>query len=234
MSENATDDDTGRQVADEVAAREPAPVDIDESKSAPADRQEAGPFDASEVRSMRPYVDLGGIKVAPREGLQLRLEVDERAKRVVAVSLTYAESLLQVQAFSAPKTLGLWHQVRAQISQQMTAQGGQVSETTGSLGPELTVTTALTAEQGGGTREARFVGVDGPRWLLRGVIMGKAVTDAAARAQVDELFRDLVVVRGDQPMPPSEPLPLQVPAGVPQTGTASTDPISGESGVQQA
>ena len=65
--------------ADEVGLREPQAPQIDDAKSAPEDRAEAGPFDASEVPAMRPYVDLGGIKVAPREGtLRERLEAVER------------------------------------------------------------------------------------------------------------------------------------------------------------
>lgn len=200
--------------ADEVELREPQAPQIDDAKSAPEDRAEAGPFDASEVPAMRPYVDLGGIKVAPREGLQLRLEVDERANRVVAVSLDYAESLLQVQAFAAPKTTGLWHGVRAELAQQMAGQGAALVEEEGPLGAELVAQTAVPVEQGGGTRIARFIAVDGPRWMLRGVIMGKAAVDVATRERVIDLFRELVVVRGEQPMPPSELLPLRVPAGV--------------------
>ena len=191
-----------------------AEVEIDESKSAPEDRETAGPFDASEVPAIRPYVDLGGIKVAPREGLQLRLEVDERNNRVVAVSLEYAESLLQVQAFSAPKTTGLWNTIRADLERQLAAQGAEAAEENGPLGTELVARTDVPTEQGGGVRVARFIAVDGPRWTLRGTIMGKAAVDAAAREQIIDLFRELVVVRGDQPMPPSDLLPLRVPAGV--------------------
>ena len=215
--------------AEEVELREPQAPQIDDAKSAPADRAEAGPFDASEVPAMRPYVDLGGIKVAPREGLQLRLEVDERANRVVAVSLDYAESLLQVQAFAAPKSTGLWHGVRAELAQQMAGQGAALVEEDGPLGPELVAQTAVPAEQGGGTRVARFIAVDGPRWMLRGVIMGKAAIDVATRERVMDLFRELVVVRGEQPMPPSELLPLRVPAGV---QAQRQEPAAG--GVQQA
>ncbi|WP_025132844.1 DUF3710 domain-containing protein [Leucobacter sp. PH1c] len=199
--------------ADAVELHETAGETPDETKSAPEDRATAGPFDAAEVPAMRPYVDLGGIKVAPREGLQLRLEVDERANRVVAVSLEYAESLLQVQAFAAPKTTGLWHSVRSELTQQMASQGASAVEETGPLGPELLVQTPAPADQGG-SRVARFIAVDGPRWMLRGVIMGKAAVDAGARERVIDLFREVVVVRGDQPMPPSELLPLRVPAGV--------------------
>lgn len=208
--------------ADELELHEAAAPEVDDAKSAPVDREATGPYDASEVPAMRPYVDLGGIKVAPREGLQLRLEVDERAQRVVAVSLEYAESLLQVQAFSAPKTTGLWNEVRTEIAQQLGSQGAEVSHEDGELGPELLVRSAGTNEQE--VRLARFVGVDGPRWLLRGVIMGRAAAEADAKARVIELFRELVVVRGDEPMPPSELLELKVPAGLAQ----------GETGVQQA
>lgn len=209
--------------SDEVElAQSEAAIEVDSSKSAPEDRETAGPFDIVEVPTMRPYVDFGGIKVAPREGLQLRLEVDERAKRVVAVTLDFEGSLLQVQAFSAPKTTGLWHQVRSEISAQLSSQGARIEEAEGELGPELIAVSSVPAEQGGGTRTVRFVAVDGPRWMLRGVIMGAAAEDAQARARVIELFRDMVVVRGDQPMPPSELLQLQVPAGLAQHPTGTT------------
>src|SRR5690606_34481394 len=46
------------------------------------------------------------------------------------------------------------------------------------------------------------IGVDGPRWFLRGVIGGEAASDPAAAEQVEDLFRLIVVVRGGSPMPP--------------------------------
>jgi len=79
-------------------------------KSAPLDRATGGPFDESEANPVRPYIDLGGIKVLPREGLNLRLEIEEQSKRIVAVGLDYAGSTLQVQPFAAPRTGGLWHE----------------------------------------------------------------------------------------------------------------------------
>ncbi|QIM16565.1 DUF3710 domain-containing protein [Leucobacter insecticola] len=232
------DTQAGEEVVDsgstdvEVREGESSEPEIDDAKSAPADRETEGPFDVAEVPAMRPYVDLGGIKVAPREGLQLRLEVEERTSRVVAVSLDYAGSVLQVQAFAAPKTTGLWGQVRAELTQQMTAQGAKVSEEQGPLGTELLVRSQAPAGQGGGESVVRFIAVDGPRWMLRGVIMGKAASDEAKRADTIELFRELVVVRGDQPMPPSELIPLKVPAGV-QTGN-QPGAAGGQDPVQQA
>jgi len=207
------------QAAGEIDIRDES-VAVDESKSAPEDRESSGPFDISEVPAMRPYVDLGAIKIMPREGLQLRLEVDERNARVIAVTLNYADSMLQLQAFSAPKSTGLWHQVRGELVQQLSSQGAKVREQEGGLGPELLVQSPIPKDQGGGTRVVRFVGIDGPRWLLRGAIMGKAAADAAAQAEINELFRETVVVRGDHPMPPSELLAMKMPAGV--QGTASS------------
>jgi hypothetical protein len=51
------------------------------------DRRANGPFDVSEVSSRDGYVDLGALLIAPRDGLQLRLEVEEATQRVVAVTM---------------------------------------------------------------------------------------------------------------------------------------------------
>ncbi|WP_460773770.1 DUF3710 domain-containing protein [Microbacterium sp. GXF7504] len=190
------------------AASTPAP------KSAPDDRATTGPFDEAEVNPVRPYIDLGAVKVLPREGLNLRLEVEEQSKRIVAVGLDYAASTLQVQAFAAPRSSGLWDDTREQIRQQVRQQGGRVEERTGPLGPELLaeVPVAPNADGTPGMRLARFVGIDGPRWFLRGVIGGAATGDVEAAAQVEDLFRSLVVVRGTTPMPPGDLIPLKMPA----------------------
>lgn len=195
---------------------------IDESKSAPEDRANEGPLDEAEANSVRPYVDLGGIKILPREGLHLRLEIEEGTKRVVAIGLDYAGSTLQVQPFAAPRSTGLWHEIRAQIAEQIAKQGGVITERDGAFGPELVaeIPVAVGADGAGQKRIARFVGVDGPRWFLRGVIAGEAATNPEAAEQVEELFRSIVVVRGTTPMPPRDLIPLRMPAvpgGAPQS-----------------
>lgn len=182
------------------------------SKSAPANRASEGPFDESEANPVRPYIDLGGIKILPREGLNLRLEVEEQSKRIVAVGLDYADSSLQVQPFAAPRTLGLWHETRMQLVDQVRQQGGRVEERDGPLGKELLAEVPGPASEGSNLRLARFVGVDGPCWFLRGVIGGAAASDPEAGAKVEDLFRSIVVVRGGSPMPPRDLIPLKMPA----------------------
>jgi hypothetical protein len=181
-------------------------------KSAPADRAENGPLDESEANAVRPYVDLGGVKILPREGLHLRLEVEEGSQRVVAVGLDFAGSTLQVQPFAAPRSSGLWHEIREQIADQIAKQGGTTTLSDGPFGPELLAEIpAAIAGQPNAKRIARFVGVDGPRWFLRGVIAGEGALDPVAAEQIEELFRSVVVVRGKTPMPPRDLIPLQMP-----------------------
>ncbi|UYN84155.1 MAG: DUF3710 domain-containing protein [Microcella sp.] len=192
----------------------------DDAKSAPADRSELGPLDESEANAVRPYVDLGGVKLVPREGLQLRLEIEEGSKRVVAVGIDYAGSTLQVQPFAAPRSSGLWHEIRAQIVEQIRSQGGETQQRDGTLGPEVVAQIPVAGGAAGATRVARFIGVDGPRWFLRGVVAGAGAVEPEAAAAIDEVFRSIVVVRGTTPMPPRDLIPLHVPQGAVQPPAA--------------
>jgi hypothetical protein len=184
----------------------------DTAKSAPSDREINGPFDEVEVSGVRPYVDLGSIKLVPREGLNLRLEIEEGTSRVVAAALDYQGSTLQVQPFAASRNSGLWGEIRSQLSEQVSKQGGVVVDAEGPLGPELRCRVPVASENGSAFQDVRFVGVDGPRWFLRGVIAGPAATDETQGNAMVELFRSIVVVRGQSPLPPRELLALRVPA----------------------
>jgi hypothetical protein len=44
------------------------------------------------------------------------------------------------------------------------------------------------------------------------VIAGDAAIDPGAAAEIEDLFRSVVVVRGNQPMPPRDLIPLRMPA----------------------
>lgn len=211
MSDNTAIEGTDPAQADtELELNDPD--EIDQSKSAPEDRDVEGPLDDSEANAVRPYVDLGGVKILPREGLHLRLEVEEGSKRVVAVALDYAGSTLQIQPFAAPRTTGLWNEIRAQIADQIQTQGGTTTLADGPFGPELHAQIPTVATAGAGSmRLARFIGVDGPRWFLRGVVAGEGAVDKEAGAKIDDLFRSVVVVRGSTPMPPRDLIPLHMP-----------------------
>lgn len=187
-------------------------TDSADTASADAARRVTGPFDVSEISSRDGYIDLGALLIAPSEGLQLRLEVEEATQRVVAVTMDLNGSSLQLQAFAAPKTEGLWDEIREQIGQSVGSQGGQVDEVEGVFGTELVAKLPAGAPDGSqGYRVARFVGVDGPRWFLRGVLGGAAAMEREAAAPLEALFRQIVVIRGDSPMPPRDLLQLHLP-----------------------
>ncbi|WP_299165046.1 DUF3710 domain-containing protein [uncultured Arthrobacter sp.] len=202
------------QVGDE-ADKTGAPA---EGTTAPG-RAAGGPFDESEKDTTEGYIDLGALRIAAAENLQLRLEVEERTKRVIAVTLDIKGSNLQLQAFAAPRSEGLWDEIRGQIAASVGSQGGTVEERQGEFGTELIAKLpAQTPDGRAGFRVARFVGVDGPRWFLRGVFGGPAAMDPAVAEPMEKLFRNVVVVRGDHPLPPRELLPLRLPkdAGAPK------------------
>jgi Protein of unknown function (DUF3710) len=206
-------------VSDIAPDQDEAPSE-EQPKSAPTDRATMGPLDESEANAVRPYVDLGGVKILPRPDLHLRLEVEEGSKRVVAVGLDYAGSTLQVQPFAAPRSSGLWHEIRQQIVDQIHKQGGSTKVVDGPFGPEVQAEIPVAAGQPGGSRVARFIGVDGPRWFLRGVIAGGGAAGGDAAAQIEDLFRSIVVVRGNTPMPPRDLIPLSMPATGPAAAQA--------------
>jgi hypothetical protein len=205
----------GRKAKKEQVAEPDAAALPEEAADESADRtgrSATGPFDVSEITSRDGYVDLGALLIAPSEGLQLRLEVEEATQRVVAVTMDLNGSSLQLQAFAAPKSEGLWDEIREQIGQSVGSQGGQVEEVQGQFGPELLAKLPAGAPDGSqGYRVARFVGVDGPRWFLRGVLGGAAAMDREAAAPLEALFRSIVVIRGDSPMPPRDLLQLRLP-----------------------
>jgi hypothetical protein len=209
MSEIDKDKNGGDQALSEQTGSDAG----DWEKSAPEGREIDGPLDDSEANPVRPYNDLGGVKVLPREGLHLRLEVEDVTLRVVAVGLDFADSTLQVQPFAAPRSSGLWHEIREQITDQINRQGGRTTLRDGVFGPEVIAEIPVASGgTAGETRIARFVGVDGPRWFLRGVIAGDAAVKPEAAALVEDLFRSIVVVRGSAPMPPRDLIPLRMPA----------------------
>ena len=189
---------------------------------------EHGPFDVADRPSEEGYVDLGALRIAATQGLALRLEVEEKTKRVVAVTLDMDGSSLQLQAFAAPKSETLWDEIRGQIVKSVSSQGGTADELEGRLGTELLARVPAQAQDGSkGYRVARFVGVDGPRWFLRGVFGGPAAMNPDAAAPLEEVFRNVVVVRGDAPLPPRDLLQLTLPrdaSPLPKRGEEAVKP----------
>ena len=198
----ATDDAEGTD--DEPEAPAPSPTD--------AFDRSAGPWDVSEVESTDGYVDLGALRVPGREGMELRLEIDEAAGRVTSATVQLEGSAVQVQVFAAPRTDGIWDEIREEIAAGITRQGGTADEVPGTFGRELIARIPVrTADGRTGHQPARFAGIDGPRWFLRAVFHGLAVHEPEKAGVVEDVVRGLVVVRGAEAMAPRELLELRLP-----------------------
>ncbi|WP_327352887.1 DUF3710 domain-containing protein [Streptomyces sp. NBC_01304] len=212
---DAADDAAGEaeQVVDGVDADEVDSADDDEPRRLnlpPAPRPD-GPWDVSEVGAPgEGRVDLGGIFVPGVEGMELRVEVAGDA--IVAATVVLRDSAVQLQAFAAPKKEGIWGEVREEIASGITQQGGVVDELEGPLGWELRAQVPVQLPDGtGGVQVVRFIGCDGPRWFLRGVISGQGAVQPEAAGVLEQIFKDAVVVRGESPMAPRDPIVLKLP-----------------------
>ncbi|MGY1616290.1 DUF3710 domain-containing protein [Geodermatophilus sp. SYSU D00691] len=179
----------------------------------------SGPYDEADAPDDGVNrVDLGSLRLPAIAGMELRVDVNQQQK-VIGATLRSGESTLSVSAFAAPRAAGIWDAVREDLAKGASGQGASLKEVDGPFGPELagSVLVQQPPQQGQTTapkpvrRPARFIGVDGPRWFLRGMIAGPAGEDPAAAGPLEEAFRQIVVVRGTDPMPVREQLPMTLP-----------------------
>ncbi|NED94100.1 DUF3710 domain-containing protein [Phytoactinopolyspora alkaliphila] len=206
------DDESAGQVD---AGTEPAQDDHAGSPSgADSPPRQAGPFDVSEIarEALSDRIDLGGILVKGVEGLKIQLQVDKRTGRGTSALLAVGDAAVQLVAVAAPRSAGMWEQAMLEITADAERRGGAVQEGSGPFGTEVRVVLPVKTQDGKQGRQAsRISGIDGPRWMLRATFLGKAITDANAFQRLVQLVRDVVVVRGDGPMPPGEVIALRPP-----------------------
>ena len=181
-----------------------------------------GPWDSEEVDDDGDdtRIDLGSLRVPAIDGMQLRMESPGPGGGIQAVSLVLGGSTLELRAFAAPRTEGIWDELRADILDELGRAQARTQEVDGENGIEIIAEVPVrNAEGATGTVQVRFLGADGPRWFLRGVLQGPAAVDEAAARELRDVFRGVVVVRDGQARPPREILPLHIPGAAvsPQT-----------------
>lgn len=175
-------------------------------KVAPFDRETSGPFDVSEVGLLTPYLDFGSIRIAPKADMQIRADVDEVNKRIIAITVEVNKHKMQLQAFAATRSEGLWLSTLEALAKSVSDQGGESAKRSGPLGIELF------AQVPNPQRTSVFIGCDGPRWFLRGVISGDDLSGPSYEEMIS-VFRTTVVNRGETALPPGDLLPLRLPVG---------------------
>ncbi|MCJ0896280.1 MULTISPECIES: DUF3710 domain-containing protein [unclassified Rhodococcus (in: high G+C Gram-positive bacteria)] len=171
-----------------------------------------GPYDITEIDSDDPTagrdgqrLDLGSVLVPMPTGGQLQVEMAPNGSPQ-AVHLVTEHGRITVAAYAAPKSPGQWREVVAELAQSLRDDNSAVSVENGPWGRELAAVTA--------NMDLRFIGVDGPRWMVRCVVAGPSGSTAANTPLVAiarDILRDTVVNRGSEPHPVRTPLPVVLP-----------------------
>ena len=121
------------------------------------------------------------------------------------------------------QTLGLWDDVRGDLLEANKA----ASEVDGVFGTELKLPVNV---KGGKTVNTRIVGVDGPRWMLRGIFSGKAAIDpdSPETEALNKFFAGIVVERGEEPLAPRDLIPMHPPVAPAERKAAKAAAEAGE------
>lgn len=199
-------------------------VDLDLAALDSRDWRTDGPFDIDEVdldadtEDDPPRIDLGSMVLTGFPGAELRLQVAEETQQIVSAMLVTGDSALELGTYAAPRSGGLWAELRDEMIESATEAGGSAALVEGPFGVELRRLLPVSTPDGEqGYQPSRMWVVEGPRWLLRGIVYGQAALEDGLESPVAELltaFRHVVVRRGDEPMAPGELLPLHLPTGL--------------------
>jgi hypothetical protein len=166
-----------------------------------------GPYDITEAPDDGvERLDLGSLRIPAIKDVEIHLQAGAEGE-IQQVLLVYGESRLQLAVFAAPRTESIWDELRAELRSTLSASGSRPEEIEGEYGPEL----RARQREAGRASDVRFVGVEGPRWLVQGVYRGAAAADPDRAGPLREALRGLVVDRGPQAMPVREALPLRLP-----------------------
>jgi len=205
------DADRDRAGDGDVHGDAPAAVEGERKLTLAGVDRAAGPWDIDEVED--PYTgryDLGALLIPVVKGMEMQVQMNEG--QGITATVISGQSAVQLQAFAAPRSEGIWTEVRAEISAEISKQGGTVDQRKGPFGIELRAQVPVQGPDGSrGVQLVRFIGVDGPRWFLRGVISGQGAVQPQEARAIEHVFRDTVVNRGQTPMAPRDMIPLQLP-----------------------
>ena len=124
-------------------SRRPAEPDIDVAALDARDWRADGPYDIEEVdleadtEDDPPRIDLGSMVLTGFPGAELRLQVAEETQQIVSAMLVNGDSALELGAYAAPRSGGLWTELRDEIIESATEAGGSAALVEGPFGVEL-------------------------------------------------------------------------------------------------
>jgi len=185
----------------------PARTAAEDADDALESRPEFGPFDVTEAPDDgQERFDLGALRIPAVAGVEIHLQAGPQGQ-IQQIQLAHGGSRLSLAVFAAPRTEGIWEDIRQTLHQNLLDGGAKPEVTDGDYGPEL----RATLRDGANSTDVRHVGIDGPRWFVHGVFLGTAAFQPDRAGPLLDVLRGLVVDRGSEARPVSEALPLQLP-----------------------
>ena len=194
---------------------EDAPPDVEESPAVtePPSLRSDGPWDSTEkdVSDDSAYLDFGSLLIRGRPGFNLQMPTDDDQGTIGSVVLVTEESGLELRAFADARSGGLWDDVRADLEAEVERLEGEAEQADGPFGPELRIRVPVTLPDGeAGFQPTRVIGIEGPRWMLRATFLGREALEPSDDGLLMQALRDVVVVRGDEPRAPRDPLLITI------------------------
>ncbi|MDD7384236.1 MAG: DUF3710 domain-containing protein [Actinomycetaceae bacterium] len=169
-----------------------------------------GPYNGLSEAPDVDYLDFGSLMFASIAGANVQVVTDPQQRVVMGVMWVKPRSAVQLQAFAAPKSRGIWDDVRADMVNQIAEAQGRSHIEDGTFGKEIR--SEFPTPQQHVVSHVRYIGFDGPRWYLRVTVTGDdALNIAEGDAFVRTVLDHTVVVRGNEAHPPRELLPLRLP-----------------------
>lgn len=167
-----------------------------------------GPYDIDDLANSpdelaNSHLDLGSVLMPVVEGGQVTVEMSADHEPE-AVYLVTPVGRIGIHAFAAPRSGGMWREVVRELAESLRSDGATTSIEDGHWGREVV------ARVPGGVH--RFIGVDGPRWMVRCMASGPDESGEELGQLARAVLAETVVRRGDKPYPPREVLPIVLPA----------------------
>lgn len=159
------------------------------------------------------WLDFESLKIPIVDGIGISVTRDDN-QNITNVILESDSGNLEVTVFAANPGHSLWEEICSEMRAALFAEGLPTQELDGEAGTEL-----LTRRRDAhGVTPLRFVGIDGPGWMIRGVYMGRAAVDTVQAAGLANCLRKAIVRRSNPSLPERSPLSLTMPPGTEQPG----------------
>lgn len=222
-----------RRRADPDTSTETEDQRVHEAQVAQQDSERSGgPWDAADQPELGQRVDFGALRFSVPAGYVVQRPANDADGQVPVVLLRGPEGALRLRVFAAPRDGGLWDELRADVVREVQEREGTAEEVEGPFGPEVRCVLPVKTPDGApAVQPSRVIGVDGPRWTLRGTFLGPVAKDPRDDGDLMDVFRGVVVVRGPEARRAGEVLPLTLPPGARDADSAAAARGAGETSV---